>query len=116
MYNRLRAEQERIEELSDEIEQLREELGSAERKMARHKVAASKSIGKFSEILKTLMGSIGQQEKEFELLKMAQTISGWEKMMEEDQHEAKYRQICGDGNAMQAEKTEKLQEIIQLQY
>lgn len=47
---------------------------------------------------------------------MAQTISGWEKMMEEEQHEAKYRQICGDSNAMQAEKTEKLQEIIQLQY
>lgn len=65
LYNRLRAEQERIEELSDEIEELKEELGVAERKMARHKVAASKSVGKFSEILKALMGSPGQQEKEF---------------------------------------------------
>ena len=47
---------------------------------------------------------------------MAQSISSWEKMIEEDEQEARYRQICGDGNAMQAEKTEKLQEIIQLQY
>lgn len=65
LYNRLRAEQERIEELSDEIEALKEELGSAERKMAKYKVASSKSIVKFSEILKTLMGELSQQEKEF---------------------------------------------------
>ena len=37
---------------------------------------------------------------------MAQSISSWEKMIEEDEQEARYRQICGDGNAMQAEKTQ----------
>lgn len=61
LYNRLRAEQERIEELSDEVETLKEEIGNAERKTARQRAVASKSIGKFSEILKALMGSLSQQ-------------------------------------------------------
>lgn len=47
--------------MSDEIEMLKEEIGNAERKMAKHKVASSKSISKFSEILKALMGNLTQQ-------------------------------------------------------
>ena len=36
--------------------------------------------------------------------------------MEEDQQEAKYRELYGNSEAMQADRTQKLQEIIELQY
>jgi hypothetical protein len=63
--------------------------------MLKYKVSSSKSIVKFADVLKKLMNNPTQQEKEFELLKMAQTIKSWEKMIEDDLHAAKYREIYG---------------------
>lgn len=47
---------------------------------------------------------------------MAQCISTWEKMIEDDLQEAKYRELYGHPDACQGEKTRQLREIIELQY
>ena len=47
---------------------------------------------------------------------MAQCLAGWEKMIEEEQEEARYQTLYGDPNSMSLERTQKLEEIIGLQY
>ena len=47
---------------------------------------------------------------------MAQCLAGWEKMIEEEREEARYQTLYGDPNSMNLERTQKLEEVIGLQY
>jgi hypothetical protein len=62
---------------------LKEEISTLERKLTTYKVASRKSIHKLADILRRLTATPAPtaSERELELLKMAQAVSGWEKLI-----------------------------------
>jgi hypothetical protein len=63
-----------------------------------------------------LVSNLSKGDREFELLKMAQFLSTWEKMLDEELEDRRFHKLYLDNNAMALERTQKLEEIIGLQY
>ena len=91
-------------------------MQAKENKITKLRVIAERSIQQLGNILRKLVEGVTKKEKDFELLKMAQCLAGWEKMIEEEKEEIRYQSLYGDPNALNLERTQKLEEIIGLQY
>lgn len=63
-----------------------------------------------------MVSNLSKGDREFELLKMAQFLSTWEKMLDEELEDRRFHKLYLDNNAMALERTQKLEEIIGLQY
>lgn len=63
-----------------------------------------------------MVSNLSKGDREFELLKMAQCLSTWEKMLDEELEDRRFHKLYLDNNAMALERTQKLEEIIGLQY
>ena len=75
-----------------------------------------KSTQQLSDVLDRLANARGDKDVEGELLRMAQCLATWEKMLEEEDEEMRYKALYSDLEGMAAERTQRLEEIIGLQY
>ena len=75
-----------------------------------------KSTQQLSDVLDRLANARGDKDVEGELLRMAQCLATWEKMLEDEDEEMRYKALYSDLEGMAAERTQRLEEIIGLQY
>jgi|JI6StandDraft_1071083.scaffolds.fasta_scaffold495788_1 hypothetical protein len=68
---------ERNEELSLQIELLKDENKVKDGKISHYKVMSTRSVQQLGDVLRRLVTNLTKGEKEFEMLKMAQCLSNW---------------------------------------
>ena len=75
-----------------------------------------KSVENLGGVLRNIVQQKGKGDIDLQLLKMAQCLNGWEQAIQDNEEEARYQVLYGDINSIDTQRTQKLEEIIGLQY
>jgi hypothetical protein len=97
------------EQLSGRYEMLKDELEAKEVTLRRYRVMTKRSVGQLGEVLRRLVGASSGKDREFELLKMAQCLSEWEKVLQDEEGDAHLLSLSANPAALSTDRTHKLE-------